>query len=68
MQVRRQKACLAAGNELAEDDIMWNGHTCWTFPTLCTGAGVVAGLFGIGGGLLFCTTFQLQCMPWSWLP
>eukprot|EP00201_Polytomella_parva_P022522 CAMPEP_0175043056 /NCGR_PEP_ID=MMETSP0052_2-20121109/2947_1 /TAXON_ID=51329 ORGANISM="Polytomella parva, Strain SAG 63-3" /NCGR_SAMPLE_ID=MMETSP0052_2 /ASSEMBLY_ACC=CAM_ASM_000194 /LENGTH=582 /DNA_ID=CAMNT_0016306017 /DNA_START=154 /DNA_END=1902 /DNA_ORIENTATION=- len=35
-----------------EGDIEWNSRNTAIFPALCTGAGIVAGLFGIGGGIV----------------
>jgi uncharacterized membrane protein YfcA len=35
-----------------ETDIKWDERSTVVFPSLCTLAGVVAGLFGVGGGLV----------------
>jgi uncharacterized membrane protein YfcA len=35
-----------------ETDIQWNEQSTFIYPAMCSLAGVVAGLFGIGGGLV----------------
>merc|ERR1711968_99395 len=35
-----------------EGDIQWNERNTMRFPALCAFAGLVAGMFGIGGGIV----------------
>lgn len=42
----------ARGHEYAEGDVVWTARTTLLFPALCTGAGLAAGIFGVGGGVI----------------
>lgn len=44
----------SAGLRLApvEGEVAWNARTTLVYPAICTVAGVVAGLFGVGGGII----------------
>lgn len=33
-------------------DIVWTPDTTLRYPLLCSGAGVIAGMFGVGGGIV----------------
>ena len=46
----RRKA--EAGYVYLEDDIRWNGKTTVVYPLISTLAGIFAGMFGIGGGII----------------
>jgi uncharacterized membrane protein YfcA len=41
---------LPAGHELPEGEIHWTTKSTLLYPLICTTAGLMAGLFGIGGG------------------
>ncbi len=36
----------------AEGDVVWTNRTTIVYPAICTGVGVVAGMFGVGGGII----------------
>ena len=42
----------ASGYEAVEGDIHWDSKTTLLYPALCTGAGICAGMFGVGGGIV----------------
>mmetsp|Transcript_21760 Transcript_21760/g.34899 ORF Transcript_21760/g.34899 Transcript_21760/m.34899 type:complete len:501 (-) Transcript_21760:82-1584(-) len=51
--LRRELVRARAGCPWREGDVRWGeGRRALVFPLLCTGAGVVAGLFGLGGGVI----------------
>jgi uncharacterized membrane protein YfcA len=33
-------------------DIVWTYRTTLTFPAMCSFAGLIAGMFGVGGGII----------------
>lgn len=35
-----------------EGDIIWTPRTTLTYPAMCSIAGIVAGMFGVGGGIV----------------
>merc|ERR1719190_106318 len=41
-----------AGHKICSSDIVWDSRTTITYPFLCSIAGVFAGLFGVGGGII----------------
>lgn len=41
-----------AGWKFGPDDIEWNEDTTVRYPIICTAAGLFAGLFGVGGGIV----------------
>lgn len=52
-----RKAAKHAANPAAEldgyeDDVEWTPRTISVYPALCTFAGVAAGMFGVGGGII----------------
>eukprot|EP00658_Telonema_sp_P-2_P020836 TRINITY_DN18259_c0_g1_i1.p1 TRINITY_DN18259_c0_g1~~TRINITY_DN18259_c0_g1_i1.p1 ORF type:complete len:465 (+),score=119.23 TRINITY_DN18259_c0_g1_i1:176-1570(+) len=52
MLVAQHNAKLEAGFEFLEGDIEWDEDRTAKLPMVCLGAGVMAGMFGIGGGLI----------------
>ena len=50
--LRKYRARVAGGYAFVEGDIRWEGRSTIVFPALCSVAGVFAGLFGIGGGIV----------------
>jgi len=52
MIVAHYYAKLDAGFVFLEGDIEWDEGRASTLPLVCLGAGVMAGMFGIGGGLI----------------
>lgn len=42
----------ATGQPRLEGDVEWNGASTLLYPALCTFAGVCAGVFGVGGGIV----------------
>jgi len=43
---------VAVGYEFLEDDVRWNPKTAFVYPCICALAGLCAGMFGIGGGII----------------
>lgn len=43
---------VAQGSKQAHGHIQWDARTTITYPVLCTVAGLFAGLFGVGGGIV----------------
>jgi len=41
-----------AGYQYLEGDVEWDNKTTIVYPAICTGAGLCAGMFGIGGGIV----------------
>ncbi|KAL3671527.1 hypothetical protein V7S43_003447 [Phytophthora oleae] len=53
MYLYRQHCCKLAVNYVsAAGDVHWTKETVVRFPLACAGAGLIAGLFGVGGGLV----------------
>ena len=50
--LRRHERRKAAGYDFLPDDVMWTPFTSFAYPLLCAIAGLCAGLFGIGGGIV----------------
>lgn len=44
----------AAGYEPIAGDVQWTPRLSLIFPTICSIAGMMAGLFGVGGGIVKC--------------
>jgi len=42
----------AAGYEYLEEDVQWNERNTIRYPLICSVAGLCAGMFGIGGGIV----------------
>merc|ERR1711990_1011654 len=42
----------AAGADPVPGDVAWDSNTTITYPIICTLAGLFAGMFGIGGGIV----------------
>lgn len=47
-----------AGYVWREGDVDWNPVTTLTYPAICSVAGLVAGMFGVGGGIVKISLFQ----------
>jgi uncharacterized membrane protein YfcA len=45
-------ACLQVGLVPEVGDIRWTPTTTITYPAACSFAGVIAGMFGVGGGIV----------------
>merc|ERR1711971_351069 len=52
MLMSEHDAKLKANHKFSETDIKWDEKTTITYPLICTLAGVFAGLFGVGGGIV----------------
>jgi len=52
MLIYENKEKVRSGAEFKEGDITWDGRTTIIYPLVCTIAGVFAGLFGVGGGIV----------------
>ena len=50
--VRRYFERLRAGYVPIQGDVEWNEQNAIAYPLMCSMAGLLAGIFGIGGGLL----------------
>jgi uncharacterized membrane protein YfcA len=44
--------CMQVGITPGEGDVFWTPTTTLFYPLLFLGAGIVAGLFGLGGGIV----------------
>jgi uncharacterized membrane protein YfcA len=43
---------ISSGHAFTEGEIKWDSTTTITYPLICTVAGLFAGLFGVGGGIV----------------
>lgn len=50
--VRNYRAKLAANYDWVDGDVMWNERNTLVYPSVCSLAGLVAGMFGVGGGIV----------------
>ena len=50
--MRRHEARLARGYAFKPDDVLWTPRNTLVYPLTCTCAGLCAGMFGIGGGII----------------
>ncbi len=50
--LRKDRAQRAAGYEPLEGDVQWTPRSTLLYPALCTFAGLCAGVFGVGGGIV----------------
>jgi len=41
-----------AGYDWRAGDVEWNSVTTLTYPAICSMAGLIAGMFGVGGGIV----------------
>mmetsp|Transcript_34669 Transcript_34669/g.44714 ORF Transcript_34669/g.44714 Transcript_34669/m.44714 type:complete len:587 (+) Transcript_34669:14-1774(+) len=49
---KRHNLKVKMGYEFVEGDVHWDDRATLLYPLLCTAAGVLAGLFGVGGGMI----------------
>jgi uncharacterized membrane protein YfcA len=49
---KRHQLKLKMSYEFVEGDVLWDDRATLLYPVLCTAAGVLAGLFGVGGGMI----------------
>lgn len=52
MLMRRHQWKVEHGYPFLPDDVRWDRKTTTKYPMLCVGAGLCAGMFGIGGGIV----------------
>jgi uncharacterized membrane protein YfcA len=52
MLMSEHDAKLKSNHQFDETDIKWDEKTTITYPLICTLAGLFAGLFGVGGGIV----------------
>uniref|UniRef100_A0A7S2WB47 Sulfite exporter TauE/SafE n=1 Tax=Rhizochromulina marina TaxID=1034831 RepID=A0A7S2WB47_9STRA len=50
--MKRQALKAEVGYRFLEGDVDWNERTTLIYPVLCTAAGFLAGMFGVGGGMI----------------
>jgi len=50
--IRRWKQKEECGYEYLPQDVVWDETATWKYPLLCSTAGLAAGMFGIGGGIV----------------
>jgi len=50
--VKKWHVKIADGYEFPEGDVQWNEHNTIKYPFICSIAGLCAGMFGIGGGIV----------------
>mmetsp|Transcript_2664 Transcript_2664/g.3858 ORF Transcript_2664/g.3858 Transcript_2664/m.3858 type:complete len:474 (-) Transcript_2664:181-1602(-) len=48
----RHKRKVVSGYKFAEGEVRWNSKTTLIYPSICGLAGLIAGMFGIGGGII----------------
>lgn len=52
MMCRKYHKQIDAGYEWQEGDIAWNERNSLVYPAVSSLAGLVAGMFGVGGGIV----------------
>merc|ERR1712228_797701 len=52
MLLGEHNAKVSSNYKFGENDIRWDGTSTIKYPAVCTIAGVFAGLFGVGGGIV----------------
>lgn len=52
MLMSEHEAKVQANHQFQENDIQWDANSTIKYPLICTTAGVFAGLFGVGGGII----------------
>jgi len=52
MLMKEHKRKLLSGYRFDAQDIRWDGKTTIKYPLICTLAGILAGLLGVGGGIV----------------
>jgi len=52
MLINEHEEKLEANHQFQENDIRWDANSTIKYPLICTLAGVFAGLFGVGGGIV----------------
>merc|ERR1712054_45443 len=52
MLMSEHEAKIQANYQFQDTDIKWDGDSTIRYPLICTLAGVFAGLFGVGGGIV----------------
>ena len=65
--VRAFHAKLAAGYIWYEGDVEWSERNTVLYPAICSLAGVVAGAFGVGGGVVKVSQPEGLCSRWAGL-
>ena len=50
--IRRNETQQRLGYQHVEGDIIWNSRTTIVYPSICFFAGLAAGMFGVGGGIV----------------
>lgn len=50
--LRKDSVQRAAGYQPLEGDVQWTSRSTLLYPALCTFAGLCAGVFGVGGGII----------------
>lgn len=50
--LEKYRADIAGARKFLPGDIEWNDRNSILYPLLCTVAGIIAGLFGVGGGII----------------
>lgn len=50
--LKKGAAQRASGHELLEGDVEWTPGSTLLYPALCSFAGLAAGIFGVGGGII----------------
>ena len=71
--LRKYRVKARYGWEWTEGDVQWTERATIIYPAVCSLAGLVAGLFGIGGGVIKVgtgdvATCRLQCATFSFAP
>ena len=56
--VRRHGVKLASKHLAEEGEVEWTPRNTVVYPAVCTLAGLVAGMFGVGGGIVKASAFM----------
>ena len=56
---REKKQC---GYDFSEGEVQWTPRATIVFPAVCSIAGLVAGLFGVGGGVVKVSRWLGSCL------
>ncbi len=57
LQLRAWYFCQEAGYAWQEGDVEWTPKSTLLYPAICSVAGLVAGMFGVGGGIVKIRSF-----------
>lgn len=65
--VSRHRALVRAGYTFIRGDIQWTEKNTIKYPLICSTSGLVAGMFGVGGGIVKVLFLANACLAWPGL-